>query len=68
MKVFLVIKYNLLGEMTAFNYYDNIYNFVIWFPKTDCASWQGKFWFLMMKKIAHLISWQRGFTVFQSLF
>lgn len=29
MKVFLVIKYNLLGEMTAFNYYDNIYNFVI---------------------------------------
>lgn len=30
MKVFLVIKYNLLGEMTTFNFYDNIYSIVIW--------------------------------------
>lgn len=29
MKVFLVIKYNLLGEMTTFNFYDNIYSIVI---------------------------------------
>lgn len=31
MKVFLVIKCNLLGEMTTFNVSDAIYNFVIWF-------------------------------------
>lgn len=30
MKVFLVSKYNLLGEMTTFNFYDNIYSIVIW--------------------------------------
>lgn len=33
MKVFLVIKYNLLGDMPMFNFYDNIYNFIICFWK-----------------------------------
>lgn len=30
MKVFLVIKYNLLVEVITFNFYGNIYNFVLW--------------------------------------
>lgn len=33
----LVSKYNLLGEMIMFNFYNNIYNFVIWLQNT-CAS------------------------------
>lgn len=65
MKVFLVIKYKLLDNYI--NLHDNT---ILWFDSetTDCASWQGKIRFLMMKKIIHLIPWQRDFTMFSSLF
>lgn len=32
-KVFLVIKYNLLVEVIMFNFYNNIYNSVLWCHK-----------------------------------
>lgn len=46
MKVFLVIKYNLLVEVIMFNFYDNTYNSVLWChiqKQTPC---------LMTRKIA----------------
>lgn len=60
----LVIKHNLLGEMIMFNFYNNIYNFVIWLQNT-CALLQGKVWF-SMKKIMHftIFSDYRIFSVF----
>lgn len=69
MKVFLVINYNLLGDTTTFNFYANIYNFVIWFQNNRLCLMTRKILY-DEEKIIHFFVYiiQRDFTIFHLLF